>query len=374
MLEQVKFIILIPLLILFGCDKDVDKPKKSQQYTAITITEKTIADEVNYLGIIKPTSKTIITSSSDGYITKINKRFGEYVQKGDVLIEINDKDAVNQLLTSIGDYILKRKEYDAAKRALSDNQTLLESGAIAQKEINTAKTALESAKIGLIKAEFQMQSIMTKFGVQPDEINANQLDDISLIVEQLKLSSLVKIKAPTSGFFVPPNLVLSDDDLKPIRLGSKIDTGITIGAIADLTNISIEIKINEFEIDKIKTGMPANITVLTQPDKQIKGQVDTIDLFRFQIKADEPTKYPVIITAKSEWKVFTGSRSKVNIVLGERTVLMVPIDAINDISTNPYVILKSGTKQLITLGKTHFNQVEVTEGLQSGDIILKYKP
>tara|TARA_X000000950_G_scaffold41425_2_gene45281 strand:+ start:4947 stop:6059 length:1113 start_codon:yes stop_codon:yes gene_type:complete len=355
------------LLLITGCKKEEHTSKS----TEIKVVSKSITEGISHIGIVEPIHSAVIISPSNGFVTDLKTDFGQYVKKGSPLVSISDNELVNELFSSVSEYLLNQKAYSDAKNTLEDKQSLLEAGVLAKIDVNNAELDFQRAKIALLKSEFHLQNISKKLNQTSTPFKSFSLDDLSTFYEKIDDQASVTINAPNEGYFIPANIISLDEQIKPISIGSKVESGIAIGAIADLKHIKITIQVNEFEINQITVNMPVEIASVANPNKKISGRVDAIDLFRFKTRLDEPTVYPVTIYAETDEIINAGTRWKVSINASEKKVILIPIDAVYDVYTSPYVILKNGTKQMITIGKTHFNGVEVIAGLQEGDIILK---
>ena len=362
------FIFLITF-VLIGCEQD----KKVEEKVEISVIEKTLTDGISHIGVIEPMHSAIILSPSKGFVTDLKAKFGDYVQKNAPLITISDNELMNDLFTTLSEHLLNQKQYADAKNTFEDKTSLLQAGVIAKVEVNNAEIELQRAKITLLKSQMHLQSISKKLNNTNEPIKNLSLEDLTTFFEKIEDRGSVTINSPAEGFFIPANIISLDDQIKPISIGSKVESGIAIGAISDLKHVKITIQVNEFEINQLVLNMPVNIHLVADPKMKFNGRIASIDLFRFNTRLDEPTVYPVTIEAETSEIMNAGARCKITVNSKERKAIMIPIDAIYDIYTSPYVVLKNGTKQTITIGKTHFNEVEVIDGLKKGDIIIKSK-
>ena len=155
----------ICLFSLTGCGHtDKSTESKTEDVPAIDVA-RAITDSVviyhTYPGTLHANNTVDIVARVSGQITAINYSSGQYVEKGQLLFQIEDtkyRDAVNQaqaaLATAISTRNYAEAQYSAMKKAL-------ESGAVSQMEVNKAKSSLEQAEASISSASAQLQTAKT---------------------------------------------------------------------------------------------------------------------------------------------------------------------------------------------------------------------
>ncbi len=196
-----------------------------------------------------------VSSKLSGRIEKLMIDEGDSVIKGQVLIELEDKELQAQL---------KQVEavYQVSLAQLSQSKTNLEN----------IKSNLERIK-ELFKAgsstQQQLDDMETKYQVAKEQLNlvTHQIEQnkatIDLVKTQMENSI---IKSPING------LVLS----KNTEMGEVVLPGNSLLTLGDLSKPWVKIYIKETDLGKVKLGQKAEVRIDTYPDKVFEGKVTYI--------------------------------------------------------------------------------------------------
>lgn len=181
-------------------------------------------------------------------------------------------------------------EVNAATRELNRNQQLLESGVIARSEYDSAKDRVENAKAALNNAKSNLssrqisvkdaqtrlaqQSVMVrdaKRGV--DTANLSVASSQSRVNQSAATLRGQRNQRDKTMQVAPINGVIAEI---PSKVGTFAVAGLSTTAlltIADMSQINVEVKVDETSIDKVEVGQKAKIKVDAFGDKEITGEV-----------------------------------------------------------------------------------------------------
>ncbi len=181
-------------------------------------------------------------------------------------------------------------EFNAANRELRRNEQLLESGVISRQEFDSAKDRVETARSGLdtAKARLESQRIAVKDAqsrlaaqevavrdarraVNTASINVSSSQ--SRADQQAAVLRGSKSQRDKSVVVAPINGVIAEI---PSKVGTFAVAGLSTTAlltIADMSEINVEVKVDETEIDKVAVGQKAKIKVDAFGDQEIEGEV-----------------------------------------------------------------------------------------------------
>ncbi|MCS6832109.1 MAG: efflux RND transporter periplasmic adaptor subunit [Flammeovirgaceae bacterium] len=175
-----------------------------------------------------------------GYVEKITAELGDYVEKGQVLAVIRSPEITSftsQKVMAESSLRVAEKNYQAA-------QALFKTGSLSEVELANARKEFENAQSELQK----INEILSIYGASSP--------------------SSFTIKAPASGFVVAKsitlNMELRADDISPVYTISNID------------KVWILANVYESDISKIRSGMDAEIRVISYPKKVYKGKIDKV--------------------------------------------------------------------------------------------------
>lgn len=176
-----------------------------------------------------------------GYITEVNVVEGQKVAKGDVLVQIDQRDYENNLKQAKGELAsIEARRRDAEKnyRRLVD---LLSKGAVSQQQFDTS-----SAQFNDVRAKY---------------------DAIASQVAQAELNlSNTKIVAPVNGFIAK----------KSVEVGQLAAPGVPLIGFVDAGERWIIANFKETEIEGIKLDAKVDIEVDAISGKKFEGKVESI--------------------------------------------------------------------------------------------------
>ncbi|MCK9272697.1 efflux RND transporter periplasmic adaptor subunit [Candidatus Gracilibacteria bacterium] len=138
--------------------------------------------------------------------------------------------------------------------------------------------------------------------------------------------------------------------------------------------VEISATLDQLDIVKISIGQKAKIVFDSYPDKEFEGTVSEKD--STPIATSGVTSYTITITLdKGKTDIYSSMTAKVNILIeSKKDILVIPASYIEEASGIKYVLVKENgqeVKKEVATGITDDTNIEITEGLKAGDIILK---
>lgn len=338
---------------------------------------------VDASGIVEPENEVLILSPVSSIIKEIKKEPGSRVQKGDIMIELDDEvtraeieQITDQLevktnslersrlegqMTRIDlDYNLEVKKLRIAsiKAQLADEEQLLSVGGISSAKIDETKQNLVLAEKDLAMAQkknairlSQLKTEETGLNLQI-EIQKKQLSDKIALLDQLK------IKAPSDG------IILAIAGKK----GEKVGNDKMLVTLSDLTTFKIKGQIDAKSSEYVKTGNP--VIVITEKEK-FNGTVGNVtpgvaeNKIQFNVHLEENINQQLIPNQTVSLKVLKSIRENV-----------LRIKSSNKIKANTeqtvYVIDNLGNKvsRTVNFGIKGVDFQEVISGLNEGERVI----
>ena len=182
------------------------------------------------------------------------------------------------------------------------------------------------------------------------------------------------IKSPIAGTVIE----------KSFKAGDKVDgaSSGTLAVIYDLSYLKLEMAVAELDIGKVEVGQRVEITADALEGQTFEGVVDKVSING--TTANGFTNYPVTIIIEDYGDLKPGMNVSASII-GEEipNALCIPVDAVdrgntvtvpgpgalNDAGTAVVDVTKLETRE-VTLGRNDDEYIEVTGGLEEGDIVL----
>lgn len=192
----------------------------------------------------------------------------------------------------------------------------------------------------------------------------------TLLYQQKRVESLqgrlasAQLVAPING------LILSLDK----RLGDTVQAYESIGAIADPTQLQVEVSVSETDIAAVSLGQTARIVLDGFPDRNFTGKVKEIaskasifqgkSIYRVVIVFDNPAQVPATLRMGADVSLVRQAKDN---------VLLVPSKAILQEGATQFVSVLRGDKWErveVRVGVSGGSQSEILSGLSEGDQVL----
>ncbi len=280
------------------------------------------ANDVFATGKIGALNQIDILPEVSGKVIAIYFQEGETVTKGSLLIKLNDADLQAQLLKSKTLITLSEQKLERLKKLIAIN--------------------------GISQEEFDMQQ---------NELNSLKADQAYIIAQIAKTT----IIAPFTGIV----------GLKNISEGSFVSTISPIASLVQVKPLYVEFSVPEKYSSLFKKGIKVNFTSENGNQKELYPA----SIYAIEPRVDEVTK---TIKARAMYTgnqtFYPGSFVKVFANLGEtENALMIPTACvIPTLKGQKVFVSKNGiaTEMLVKIGVRTETQIQIIDGLNSGDTIL----
>lgn len=292
-----KTILVLAALTAVACSK-----KKDQALTipVEAVKRETIVVDAEATGVVEPINVIEVKAKSSGQIVAMPVETGTLVKAGDLLVQLDTRDTRNS-------YAQAKADLDAARIKLRVSKTARDRAAQLFKERIITSAENEAAEVDYANSQATVLR------------NRAALDLRAQGVEE------ATVRAPVSGTVIE----------KPVALGQVIASGTgtagggtTILKMADLTKVRVRTLVNETDIGKVRSGLPATVTVDAFPDRPFNGVVEKIE--PQAIIQQSVTMFPVLVSIDNVGGLLMpGMNGEVSIETERReNALAVPNDAV----------------------------------------------
>lgn len=289
--------------------------------TAIVLRPVQLDNTIKSTGTIMANNEVELHPEIAGRITHMYIQEGSHVNKGQLLIKINDADLQAQLEKQ--KYVLQ-----LAANQLERDKKLLAKEGISQSEYDIALSTYNSARA-----------------------------DIDLTNAQI---AKTEIHAPFNGII----------GLRYVSEGSYVTVGTRIASMQEIDPVKVDFSVPEKYMTLVKKGDPVTFSV-----QGVK------ELFHGNIMAIEPkidlATRSVLLRAvcpNRDNKILPGAFAQVTLILDKTNdALMAPTQSIVPVMKGQQVFVARGTKAVaanIEVGARNDSTIEVTGGLNPGDTII----
>lgn len=368
-LVLVGFIILILLLIVGKKAGWIGSNGQFKEVEVSKIVPIDIVETVAATGKIQPEIEVMLSSEVSGEIIELPIKEGQQVEKGDLLVRINP-DLIQSALTQAQAGLQNaRAQLSQATATLKNaelnynrSKSLFEKGVISKSEWDRAEADYEVAKANKDAAYFNMQSAAA---------NVTQTQD------NLTRTS---IYAPMTGTISKLSVELGER-----VVGTAQMAGTEIVRVANLSNMEVEVDVNENDIVKVQIGDSTIVEVDAYLKREFKGMVTEIaNSAETALSADQVTNFKVKVRILADsYKDLTegkpeyfspfrpGMTATVDIITDKKEkVIGVPISAVV-IKTDTSSTKKLGVKESVSESDEKFECVFVKEGEEAKLRVIK---
>jgi len=379
------------IIILVIGKKLIGKDENLRLIDVEEVILRNITQKVAATGKIQPEIEVMLSSEVSGEIIELPIREGDQVNKGDLLVRINP-DLIQSALRQAEAGLKNTKAGLAqAKASLRNaelnynrNMTLFERGVISKSEWDRTVADYEMAEATKNAAYYSVESARSNVKQGQDNL------------------SRTSIFAPMSGTISKLSVELGER-----VVGTAQMAGTEIVRVADLSNMEVEVDVNENDIVKVSIGDTTLVEVDAYLKRSFQGivteiansaettlSVDQVTNFKVKVRI-LPDSYRDLITGKPEFYApfRPGMTATVDIQTERRKdVVAIPISAVviktDTVARKPgssgplvegdpkrfeCVFVMNGQKaalRAIRTGIQDDSRIEIISGLQIGDQII----
>ena len=364
--------IIIFTVLLASCGTSDDA--KNEFYKKKEIIPQNLEVTVEASGMVEAISSIEIKSKASGEVLLLGAEVGDFVEKGSILAQIDQRTPKNILDQS-------KSDLEAAKVRLINAEAAFDRG----KELHIQKSISDQAYEDIQENYAQAKSTLVR-------------SEVSYENAKIALDDTI-VRSPTSGTVVS----------RPVEAGQVISSptsavggGTLIMTLADLTKVRVRALVDEIDIGKVSIGQKVSIKVSAYRDTEFFGIVSKIEPQAYVVQ--NVTTFPVLIEINNDMnKLLLGMNTDVEIeilnkdvsisaptmslrtrkdIYSAASILQINSEEVDSFlkekvsgeNFNKFIVIKDtkrGPKlSWVEIGKSDLSNVEVKSGLKKGDIVF----
>ena len=411
------FIILVFLGSgLFFWNKEIMKrPEKSSRSSMTSpsgmppqmfkVAPKSVSHSISLPGNLEPLRVVNIVSPLSGKVKNKHFRYGDRVEKGQLLLDMDTSDLEVKYREAKAAHIkalqnLRQLEnwengtevkqarrsltkasfsLDSQKRKVADTERLFKKGIVPATEYDSAKEQLRSMEIDFTASQEELRAVLKKGKGGNVEIARMESENSRIKMETLRNRVKdARIIAPVSGIIIRPTISVEGKSVQQVEKGMAFDYGSIMFSIGDLTGLSVKTSIDEVDIGKIKKGQRVIITGEAFPGITLEGKITRIS--SQAKKAMRVPTFDITIIVKRldpfhQKKIRVGMSADMEVeAYRNQEAIMVPIGAVKTMDGKHFVKIRDGegkTKEvMVETGITTLDSVEIKKGLSPGENLV----
>ena len=375
--KQLTILGIIAIVIIYFTFSSDDEPKQDEAlanfYKKDEVSPKKLFVSIEASGLIEAISSVEIKSKASGEILFLGAEVGDFIEKGSMLSQIDQRTPKNILDQSKSDLTASNVRLENAEAQFIRGKQLHDKGSISDKDFEDIQEGFAQAKSTLVRTQVTYENAKIA------------LDDTI-------------VRSPVSGTVIS----------RPVEVGQVISSptqavggGTVLMTMADLSKVRVRALVDEIDVGKVSIGQKVSIKVAAYRDKEFFGTVSKIEP-KARVEQNVTT-FPVLIDIDNKANLLLlGMNTDVVIdVLNKEVALSTPsmslrtrkdiysaasiiniptenidkflVEKVSGENFNKFIVIKDSLNgPLLTwveIGVSDLANVEILDGLNQGDTI-----
>ena len=314
------------------------------------VTRGTSSPALRLPGVVEPNAyrQVVVTPLVGGRLTRVSAELGDRVRRGETMAQIYSP----PLAEAQARYISVRAMLDAHDRELQRTEKLVEIGSASRQELERihAEHASQTAALQAARSELEL------LGVPASAIAALDAGK--------SVDATSSVPAPLDG-------VVTE---RTANVGLNVDPATRLFTVIDLSTVWVVADVYEKDFSRVGVGNEAVVTTPAYPDLAHRGRISYIDP---QVNPETRTAKLRVEVPNPRGGLRLGMYTEVVVTDGAGSpVPMIPRRAVQNVGDRTVVYLANAkepgrfVEREVLLGTASGEQVEVTAGVEAGDLIV----
>ena len=375
----------------------------AEGFRLIVVEPRPLRETISLVGALAPWRTVSVTSPIESRVLAVHFQYGQEVEEGDLLVELDTAEVVRQHRQAQVAYIDAleafetvsdwengpemagaRRAFVRARMALESQETrlqrtafLLEQGLIPASQHEEAERQYQRQLLDVEAARQDLDAARARGGEEALDKAVLELsgaeDERRELAESLGTG---RVHAPVSGAVLAP----SRSGANVLVAGRSVEEGEALLRIGDFSRMTAIAAVDEVDVVRIAVGQAVSVTGNAFPDLRMRGTVTHVSSQPLP-KTRGATRFEVEVTldpleADQRERLRAGMSSTLQVaVYSNDAALMVPIEAVDRSGPSHLVrLVNRETREVqehaVQVGTTTLDSVEITAGLLPGDEIV----
>jgi membrane fusion protein, multidrug efflux system len=297
------------------------RANSAPQVTLAPVRNERVSQKLEALGNARANESVDVSSKTSNVVTAIRFRDGERVQRGQVLVQLDDAQT--------------RADVAAAQATLTDSESqfnrsreLMQTQALSRSSYDQLEATLKANRARLQSAQARLEDTV--------------------------------IRAPFSGRV----------GLRRVSVGTLISPGDVITTLDDTSVIKLDFSVPENFLSSLREGLSVRASAPAYPGRTFTGKVASIDS-----RVDVNTRSVTVraLLANEDGALKPGMFLNVSLANDERESLVIPEEALTPEAEKQYVYVVAdgrASRREVRIGGRRPGTVEVLSGLKAGERVI----
>lgn len=348
-------VILIAAVLFFAID---GAAKKENGLRTFAVERGSIIDKALAVGRIEPKKEVSVKSKIPGIAKRIYVELGDRVEAGDPLMDIAPDPTPMEYTEAKRQVELAQVAYDNAKREFDRSKSLQVKQLISHQQHENALAVYDEAELRLKLAREKLSLIESG----RTQVADRQVDNI--------------IKSPVSGT-VLSRLVEEGDPVVPL---SSFQAGTELMTLAQMDNLIFKGNVDEIDVGKLTEGMPVEIEIgAISSSERVNGVLSKISPKAHREEGSTVFAVEIRITDVGQTFLRAGYSANADIIITKKEDILLIPERLMTIEDSVCTVevqdsLGNVTAREIQTGLSDGIKIEVTEGLEEGELMVERPP
>ncbi len=368
-------------ILAFGPQKMRIDP---EEHRIAEVTETPFLEYLDVEGIVQPIQTIQINALESGFVKRIVAEEGSMLEVGDTILVLTNIDLLRAIEDEQAEWQNQQRNYQEQEIEMEQRSITLRQQALdTEHQISSLEKSMQQSReefrMGIKskaelevaeedyeyqhkKAELQMQSLRhdsVATLLKKEMVRANREASSKKLARSNDRTDNLIVRAPIAGQLSFLN----------VALGQQVGAGLGIGEIKVMSEYKMRVSLPEYYIDRIITGLPANIQYqdnkypmkISKVIPEVKERNFTCDL---------------IFTGDRPSNIRLGKSYRVQIELAKpETAIVIPRGDFYQATSGHWIYRlssdgKTARKTEIEIGRQNPQQYEIISGLEPGDKII----
>ena len=281
-----------------------------------------IATVVDAIGTLRANEAVTINSKQTGIIRAIRFEDGQLVERGSVLVELDDVEARAQLAVAEAD----RRN---AQQLLERSRALLTRQAVAEARVDELTAALDRADAAMRAAKARLQDLV--------------------------------VTAPFAG----------QTGLRRVSPGALVSNGTAITTLDDIRTVKLDFRVPEAALGSLRPGLTVSARSLAYPTETFTGTVSAIDT-----RVDPVTRAVEVVAVlpNRDLRLKPGMFLNIGLTLSTRAdAVLLAEEALVPLGERQFIFVVAdgrAQRRAIAIGQRQDGMVEVRDGVKPGELVI----
>jgi RND family efflux transporter MFP subunit len=288
-------------------------------------------------GELRAAREATVRAKMPGSVLEVRAEEGQSVQRGAVLARIEARPLQDALVSSQSGVRSAEQSLAVAEREADRTASLVKGGALADRDLELARSAVTGAQAQVADARARLASVR------------QQLDD-------------AVVTAPISG-------VLSG---RPVNAGDVVSPGTLLATIIDPSSMLLEASVQSDALSSLKINTPVEFEVRGYPGQTFEGHIE-----RIAPSADPVTRQVNIFVdvPNTRGQLVAGLFAEGRVTSERRQAILVPATAVDTSGPGAWVLrLRDGKAERVPVQvgvrDDRSERIEILSGVAAGDVLL----